>query len=77
MRWHAERDGRSLRDFIVLRNLIETRSPSVTFGDSALPEGAYGHARTSLGVWALPEAFVIQMRNWRYDHKCRLHTAGG
>ena len=30
-----------------------------------LHKGAFGHARASLGVWALPEAFVIQMRNWR------------
>ena len=30
-----------------------------------LPPGESLWTRVSLGVWALPEAFVIQMRNWR------------
>ena len=45
------RDGRSLRDLEVLTSFVVTRSPSVTEGDSSLPEGAarrallqgYGH----------------------------------
>ena len=57
--------GRSLRDFEFKLNFIVTHSPSVSFADSSLPEGAFGHARASLGVWALPDAFVIQRRNWR------------
>ena len=57
--------GRSLRDFGVLISFIVTRSPSVAYGASSLPEGAFGRARVSLGVWALPCAFVIQRRNWR------------
>ena len=35
----ATSDGRSLR-----ANFIVTHSPSVTYGDSSLSEGAYGHA---------------------------------
>ena len=30
-----------------------------------LHKGAFGCTRSSLGVWALPDAFVKQMRNWR------------
>jgi hypothetical protein len=33
--------GRSLRDFGVLISFIVTRSPSVAFGASSLPEGAF------------------------------------
>ena len=60
------RDGRSLRDL----EFIVTRSPSVSFADSSLPEGAYGRTRASLGVWVLPDVCVasnavIQRRNWR------------
>ena len=35
--------GRSLRDFWVLISFIVTRSPSVAFGASSLPEGAFVH----------------------------------
>ena len=51
---------------LIKLNFIVTHSPSVAYGASSLPEGAYGRARASLGVWALPEAFVLfvlQMRN--------------
>ena len=42
-RWHAERDGRSPRDLKVRLNFIVTRSPSVAFGASSLPEGAFSY----------------------------------
>ena len=45
-------------------NSIVAHSPSVSFADSSLPEGAYECACASLGGWALPDAFVIQRRNW-------------
>ena len=40
---------------IVKTPKIAENSPSVSFADSSLPEGAYGRARPSLGVWALPD----------------------
>ena len=36
------RDGRSLRDLEVLTSFVVTRSPSVAYGASSLPEGAFG-----------------------------------
>ena len=38
-RWHAERDGRSLRDFEVLTSFVVTRSPSVAYGASPFGRG--------------------------------------
>ena len=37
--------GRSPRDFEIRLNLIVTRSPSVAYGASSLPEGASGYAQ--------------------------------
>ena len=46
--------GRSLRDFGVLISFIVTRSPSVAFGASSLPEGAFAtpfsHADSGFGL---------------------------
>ena len=39
------RDGRSLRDLEVLTSFVVTHSPSVAYGASSLPEGAFGHAQ--------------------------------
>ena len=39
-RWHAKRDGRSLRNDTIQLNYPYTHSPSVAKGDSSLPEGA-------------------------------------
>jgi len=71
----ACRDGGIVKISTALEN-----NPSVSFADSVnfaagkfigglppslLHKGAFGCARSSLGVWALPEVFVIQMRNWQ------------
>ena len=42
-RWHAKRDGRSPRDFGFGLNVFVTHSPSVAYGASSLPEGAFGY----------------------------------
>ena len=48
--------GRSLRDFGVLINFIVTRSPSVAFGASSLPEGAFvRHTSADSGFGLLPD----------------------
>ena len=57
--------GRSLRDFEFGLTLLSRILPQSPTAPAPLPEGAYGCARASLGVWALPEAFVLQMQNWR------------
>ena len=44
---------------------LSLSQPRQAAADSSLPEGAFGDACASLGVWALPDAFVLQMRNWR------------
>ena len=59
-KWWKEPAGPS-----VYANFIVTRSPSPDSVGSSLPEGAYDTLVQSLGVWALPEVFVIQRRNWR------------
>ena len=47
--------GRSLRDFGVLISFIVTRSPSVAFGASSLPEGAFvRHTSADSGFGLLP-----------------------
>ena len=48
--------GRSLRDFGVLISFIVTRSPSVAFGASSLPEGAFIHHTSAYsGFGLLPD----------------------
>ena len=48
--------GRSLRDFGVLISFIVTRSPSVAFGASSLPEGAFvRHTSADSGFGLLPD----------------------
>ena len=48
--------GRSLRDFGVLISFIVTRSPSVVFDASSLPEGAFvRHISADSGFGLLPE----------------------
>ena len=48
--------GRSLRDFWVLISFIVTRSPSVAFGASSLPEGAFvRHISADSGFGLLPD----------------------
>ena len=48
--------GRSLRDFGVLISFIVTRSPSVVFGASSLPEGAFvRHTSADSGFGLLPD----------------------
>ena len=48
--------GRSLRDFGVLISFIVTRSPSVAFGASSLPEGAFVyHSSADGGFGLLPD----------------------
>ena len=48
--------GRSLRDFGVLISFIVTRSPSVAFGASSLPEGAFiHHTSADSGDGLLPD----------------------
>ena len=48
--------GRSLRDFGVLISFIVTRSPSVAFGASSLPEGAFVyHSSADSGFGLLPD----------------------
>ena len=48
--------GRSLRDFGVLISFIVTRSPSVAFGASSLPEGAFvRHTSADGGFGLLPD----------------------
>ena len=48
--------GRSLRDFGVLISFIVTRSPSVAFGASSLPEGAFiRHISADSGFGLLPD----------------------
>jgi len=42
-RWHAKRDGRSLRTIRVCTIFQEARSPSVSYADSSLPEGAFAN----------------------------------
>ena len=37
-----------------------------------LHKGAFGHARASLGVWALPEARVVCNAIKRYNTKAKL-----
>ena len=49
--------GRSLRDFGVLISFIVTRSPSVAFGASSLPEGAFVHHTSAYsGFELLPDS---------------------
>ena len=53
------------------------RSPSVAYGASSLPEGAYGRARASLGGWALPSLFHFAAQPAaRRKRKPRGSTAG-
>ena len=48
--------GRSLRDFGVLISFIVPRSPSVAFGASSLPEGAFvRHTSADSGFGHLPD----------------------
>ena len=39
-------------------------NPSVANATAPFAQGSL-RMRSTIGVWALPEAFVIQMRNWR------------
>ena len=48
-------------------NALSPSRPRQAADASSLQEGAFGHARASLWVWDLPDAFVIQMRNRRYN----------
>ena len=51
-----DRGGRRLRDFWVLISFIVTRSPSVAFGASSLPEGAFvHHTSADSGFGLLPD----------------------
>ena len=56
------RDGRSLRDFGVLISFIVTRSPSVSFADSSLPEGALfsGHSHQEKPTWAVTQGSLTR-----------------
>ena len=64
--------GRSLRDFGVLISFIVTRSPSVAFGASSLPEGAFvRHTSTDSGFGLLPDGAWIATR-----YACPGHERG-
>ena len=52
----GEADGRSLRDLEIRSNLIVTHSPSVTFGDSSLPEGAFVTMTSCASSFCHPES---------------------
>ena len=43
----------------------EMKRPLTRYRGSSPKGRAFGCAHASLGVWALPDAFVIRMRNWR------------
>ena len=71
--------GRSLRDFGVLISFIVTRSPSVAFGASSLPEGAFvRHPSADSGFGLLPDGawtamrYACPRRERRESRKCSL-----
>ena len=71
--------GRSLRDFGVLISFIVTRSPSVAFGASSLPEGAFvRHTSADSGFGLLPDyartstRYACPRRKRRESRKCSL-----
>ena len=47
------------------RDQLCAKSPLTRYRGSSPKGRAFGRACATLGVWALPEAFVIQRRNWR------------
>ena len=64
-RWQPKADGG-----IVKKLKISENNPSVATATAPFTQGSLG-IRATLGVWALPYAFVIQRRNWR-DGTCLL-----
>ena len=54
-RWQPKADGG-----IVKKPKIAGNNPSVANATAPFTQGSLWYAHVSLGVWALPEAFVIQ-----------------